>query len=237
MRKISAFFKPNELELAQRYCSELLTEVGDGATTFPYYGPPEDGSPLIRIERFVEQFEQVTCIPLLARASEVAKEMLGARVCLFKDKINFRHPGSDGFGPHQDAAAGWGKYSPYFISVAVFIRDSKPESGGFEFALDAQPNTFYQSVNGKLDQAQFDAFTRNSLICPAGDAIAFDSYAPHQSHGNLTTAVIPHIILTFNDAQYGSHRDDYYADKRKSMGTDNGRVRFRVFEFGAEYAK
>lgn len=219
------------------YCENLLHVLPD-QQVIPYFGPPDEGSALVRVERFIEHFEQTTEIPLFSRAEAIAEKILDAKkVYLFKDKINFRHPGSNGFGPHQDAAAGWDKYAPYFVSIAVFVKESRPETGGFEFALNASPNMYYPSENGKLFQTQFEKFQRASLNYPAGDAIAFDSYAPHQTHRNSSTSIIPHIILTFNDARHGSHRPQYYAEKIKSMRQEGEQIRFRVFEFGDEYAK
>lgn len=238
MRHIPAFLTAGELPLAQAFCSRLLTTESPPPSIIPYFSAASSGTQLVRVERFVEDFEVSTRIPLLKRAATIAAQLLGcASVALFKDKINFRHPGSEGFGPHQDAAAGWDKYSPYFVSVAIFIRNSNPQAGGFEFAVNAKPNFYYPAQNGKLLQSDFDGFQRTPIVCPAGDAIAFDSYAPHQSYRNGTEEVVPHIILTFNDASHGSHRDKYYSEKVNSMSVGGGPIRFRVFEFGDEYAK
>jgi len=37
---------------------------------------------------------------------------------LFKEKVNFKMPGGDGFKPHQDSQAGWDRYADYFVNVA-----------------------------------------------------------------------------------------------------------------------
>jgi hypothetical protein len=40
--------------------------------------------------------------------------LLDAAAVLFKDKINFKLPGGDGFKPHQDQQAGWSAYADLF---------------------------------------------------------------------------------------------------------------------------
>ena len=48
-------------------------------------------------------------------------QLLGEEAVLFKDKINFKMPGGDGFKPHQDSQAGWESYATYFINVMVCL--------------------------------------------------------------------------------------------------------------------
>ena len=47
--------------------------------------------------------------------------LFGEPAVLFKDKINFKLPGGDGFKPHQDQQAGWTVYADLFITAMVSI--------------------------------------------------------------------------------------------------------------------
>merc|ERR1719453_529856 len=58
----------------------------------------------------------------------------GEEMVLFKDKINFKLPGGDGFKAHQDQQAGWGKYIKWFVTVGVCVDDATPENGCLEIA-------------------------------------------------------------------------------------------------------
>ena len=44
-------------------------------------------------------------------------DLLGEEAVLYKDKINFKLPGGDGFKLHQDQQAGWGTYADFFITA------------------------------------------------------------------------------------------------------------------------
>ena len=61
-------------------------------------------------------------------------QLLGDDAVLFKDKINFKMPGGDGFKPHQDSQAGWEAYAPYFVSVMVCIDAATMENGCLQLA-------------------------------------------------------------------------------------------------------
>ena len=62
------------------------------------------------------------------------RQMFGEEAVLFKDKINFKMSGGDGFKPHQDAQAGWEKYASYFINVMVCIDAATIENGCLQLA-------------------------------------------------------------------------------------------------------
>jgi hypothetical protein len=56
-------------------------------------------------------------------------QLLGEEAVLFKEKINFKMPGGDGFKPHQDSQAGWRNYADFFITVMVCIDEATIENG------------------------------------------------------------------------------------------------------------
>ena len=67
---------------------------------------------------------------LLGRVSD----LLGEPAVLFKDKINFKLAGGDGFKPHQDQQAGWSVYASLFVTALVAIDDATEANGCLELA-------------------------------------------------------------------------------------------------------
>jgi len=61
-------------------------------------------------------------------------QLFGEPAVLFKEKINFKLSGGDGFKPHQDQQAGWGTYADLFITAMVSIDDTTIENGCLELA-------------------------------------------------------------------------------------------------------
>jgi ectoine hydroxylase-related dioxygenase (phytanoyl-CoA dioxygenase family) len=72
-----------------------------------------------------------------------------------------------------------------------------------------------------------------SMPTNPGDAIFFNSYAPHRSGPNMTNKRRRVLYVTYNAASEGDHRREYYADKRLSYPPDierepNKKYVFRV---------
>lgn len=68
--------------------------------------------------------------------------LFGEPAVLFKDKINLKLPGGDGFKPHQDQQAGWSAYADLFITAMVSVDpttaetawNSAPDNTGRDFS-------------------------------------------------------------------------------------------------------
>ena len=150
---------------------------------------------------------------------------------LFKDKINFKLPGGDGFKEHQDVQAGWDDYASLHITAMVAIDETNAENGSVEMI----PGMHKQGLLGKMWAPLTDADTANAsyqpVHCQPGDAVFFDSYAPHRSLPNRTDKARRVLYITFNAASEGDHRAKYYADKRKNYPPDIERDPNRNYAF------
>ena len=146
--------------------------------------------------------------------------LVGEPAVLFKEKINFKLPGGDGFKPHQDQQAGWSTYAPWFVTALVSIDEATIENGCLELAAGRHKEGLIGAEWTPLSQAQLgeSAFVN----CPTrpGDGVFFDSYAPHGSKPNLSAARRRVLYVTYNVASHGDHRVRYYADKRMSYPPD-----------------
>jgi ectoine hydroxylase-related dioxygenase (phytanoyl-CoA dioxygenase family) len=66
-------------------------------------------------------------------------QLFGDPAILFKDKINFKLPGVDGFSTHQDVQAGWGKCASLHITAMVTIDAATVENGCLDRLLASYP--------------------------------------------------------------------------------------------------
>ena len=221
----------SELLLARKYCKDLILAENLTAPLISYIDANHKDACLIRVENFINNFKQVTKIDLQERCLDLVKDKFGEDAVLFKDKINFRYPGADGYAPHQDGAAGWDKFASKFITVAVAIEDSTVETGGFSFPSGPSPGCFYPNTNGMLSDVFFESLKPKSIEISAGDGIIFDSFLPHRTYKNISNKIIPHLILTFNRLAEGDHLKDYYSQKVTSMVPSSQGYEFRLFEF------
>ncbi len=158
-------------------------------------------------------------------------ELFGEAAILFKDKINFKLPGGDGFAAHQDVQAGWDSYAGLHITALISVDAATPENG----CLEVAPRQHRRGVIGEswrpMAGDELDGVAFHSLPTEPGDTVFFDSFTPHRSNPNLTDAARRVLYVTYNRLSDGDHRARYYADKRKSFPPDIERDPDRDYEF------
>ena len=146
-----------------------------------------------------------------------------SQIQLFKDKINFKMPGGDGFKPHQDSQAGWEVYATYFINVMVCLDEATIENGCLELASRPAEITETELMGKEwtpLSEEETAMIDFKPYPTKPGDVIYFDSYAPHKSAQNYTDKPRRLYFSTYNRLSEGNHLETYYVDKRKNFPPD-----------------
>jgi hypothetical protein len=159
------------------------------------------------------------------------EQLLGGPAVMFKDKINFKMPGGQGFKPHQDQQAGWGIYAPYFITAMVSIDPTNEQNGCLEMARGRHREGLIGDEWRPLDEALWSTLRLVKLPTAPGDVVFFDSFAPHASAPNMTDHKRRVLYVTYNRAEEGDHRARYFADKRKSFPPDIEREPGKTYVF------
>lgn len=167
---------------------------------------------------------------LAATLGAAAARFLGEEAVLFKEKINFKMPGGDGFKPHQDSQAGWGDYADYFLNVMVCIDPATRENGCLELVAGYQHKGLYREWE-PLTEADMAGMDFVPVPTAPGDLVFFDSFTPHRSQPNLTNHMRRIYFATFNRASAGNHFARYHADKYRSYPPDIDRIAGREYRF------
>ncbi|MEE8515119.1 MAG: phytanoyl-CoA dioxygenase family protein [Alphaproteobacteria bacterium] len=179
---------------------------------------------LNRIENFIPYHQDLADLLLGDAMIGRVSELFGEPAVLFKEKVNFKMSGGEGFEPHQDVQAGWEDYASLFITAMVSVDQATEENGCLEIAKwdhrRELVGELWKPMHG--DQLAGVEF----LPCPTapGDCVFFDSYLPHRSEPNLSASPRRVIYVTYNRLSEGDHRAQYYADKRKSYPPDCERL-------------
>ena len=158
-------------------------------------------------------------------------QLFGELAVLFKDKINFKLPGGDGFKAHQDVQAGWDTYAELHITAMVAIDSTYTENGGLEVIAGAHDRGLLGKKWEPLPDEDTEGFEYQAVPAKAGDAVFFDSFAPHRSAPNRTDSPRRVLYITYNRASEGDSREQYYADKRQSYPPDCEREEGREYRF------
>ena len=150
----------------------------------------------------------------------IANDLFGQPAVLFKDKINFKLAGGDGFKPHQDQQAGWSVYAPLFLTALVAIDDATEANGCLEMAAGQHTRGLIGREWAPLTDEDLRSVEFVPYPTAPGDAVFFDSYVPHRSGPNLSHEPRRVLYVTYNRLADGDHRAQYYADKRKNYPPD-----------------
>lgn len=188
---------------------------------------------LCRIENFVPYHAGFSKLITTRRMQQAVSELFGEPAVLFKDKINFKLPGGDGFKEHQDVQAGWDEYASIHLTAMVAIDATNEQNGSLEMLPGQHQKGLLGDKWAPLTDRDTGGQEYVAVHCQPGDAVFFDSFAPHRSAPNLTQQARRVLYITYNKLSEGDAREAYYAAKRKSYPPDIERdpdkdYRFRV---------
>lgn len=181
-----------------------------------------------RIENFCPFHPGFDALVRHGKLLDWTSALLGRPAVLFKEKINFKMPGGEGFKAHQDQQAGWTRYAPLFMTAMVTIDPATLENG----CLEMVPGRHKDGLLGEeWNPLSEDGLQLVPVPTAPGDVIFFDSFAPHASKPNLTDAPRRILYLTYNALEFGDHRLQYFADKRAAFPPDVERTGNETYTF------
>jgi hypothetical protein len=186
---VPGLFRPDEMARVSRWTDdvEAWPEVPGKYMMYFEKSLLDPGKRLInRIENFCPYHEGFYALFNDARVMGRLHDLFREPAVLFKEKINFKYPGGDGFKHHQDQAAGWWTYADFFISTLISIDEATPENGCLEIAAG---ETKHRHLDREWRPFTADEIKRMNFVqvpTKPGDVIFFDSYVPHGSYPNLS---------------------------------------------------
>ena len=186
---------------------------------------------LIRAENFYNIDFNLTNIIKNENILKILEKLFNDKAILFKEKINYKPPGARNDKLHQDAQAGWNKFTEKFISVLIPLEKSQVSNGCLQFDISGNNHkklvgkTFKALKLNELKKPKFKYFKFN-----IGDVIFFNNYIPHKSNFNKSKNSRIQIYLTYNKKKDGDFRKKYLSEKIISYPPNNMRKK------GAKYS-
>jgi ectoine hydroxylase-related dioxygenase (phytanoyl-CoA dioxygenase family) len=186
---------------------------------------------LCRIENFVPFHQGFRELITGNRMQKAVSEILGEPAVLFKDKINFKLAGGDGFKEHQDVQAGWNEYADLHITAMVAIDETNEQNGSLEVIGGLHDKGVLGEMWAPLTHEDTEQRPYVAVHCEPGDTVFFNSFAPHRSAPNYTDQSRRVLYITYNGASAGDCRERYYAEKHKNYPPDIERDPDRDYNF------
>lgn len=232
---VRGMYSAQEMEEISRWTDEVaaMPEVPGKQMMYFEQSRNDDSRIICRIENFIPYHAGFSSLFTSTRMQRAVSELFGEDAVLFKEKINFKLPGGDGFKEHQDVQAGWDDYASLHITAMVAIDETNEANGSLEMIAGMHKQGLLGEHWAPLSDSDTTNTQYEAVHCAPGDAVFFDSYAPHRSAPNRTDQPRRVLYITYNRLSEGDSREQYYADKRASYPPDIERdpdkdYRFRV---------
>jgi hypothetical protein len=222
--KISELFTESQKQELISWATELQARPETVGRWMQYFEVPlhdPAGRQLCRVENFLQFHDGFEALLRGEKLIGILSELMQEPAVLFKEKINFKLPGGNGFLPHQDAPAFTSFNQSYHITMMLSIDASNLENG----CLEMVPGHHLQGILPAADDATLDPDFANTLrweplLTKIGDIVCFDSYIPHRSGPNNSARPRRVLYVTYNKASQGGFREQYYQNKREVFPPD-----------------
>lgn len=175
-----------------------------------------------RIENFINYHNEWKQL-LENKITPLVNKITNQEMVLFKDKLNWKLAGGNGFKPHQDHPA-WNDFTPdYFVSVAIFVDNNTIENGCLQMVKGEHKKGLlknsYSEGNG-IDEEIVKKFKWEPLLAKKNDIVIFDSFTPHKSEKNITDSSRRIYYFTYHNKKFGNLYDEYFTRKREMLPPD-----------------
>ncbi len=180
---------------------------------------------LCRVENFIPYHEGLRAFLTDDTMMKIVSELMGEEAVLFKEKINFKLPGGNGFTAHQDAPAFTTFGQKYHITLMVAVDACNPANGCLEVVNGFEcGDLLEQAEDGTIAPHVEQSLKWAPVLMNPGDLLFFDSYLPHRSAANRSDSPRRALYVTYNKRSEGSVRDDYFSQKRKVFPPEVERI-------------
>jgi 2-aminoethylphosphonate dioxygenase len=185
--------------------------------------PSDDGAPVPdRIDPVSDVSPLIASLAGDPRLTGLAAAALGEPAIPFKDKLNYKRPGTHGYTAHQDytfwqeVPAGPGD----IVTILVAVDPAGPANGGLRLypgchgahhVTDVDMRDWLKPGGGLTPAEAVAGVEPETPELAAGDMIVFGTLVPHESGPNRSDRSRCTLFLTYSAARLGDLTRDHYA--------------------------
>lgn len=153
----------------------------------------------------------------------ILAQVAGGEMLLFKDKINYKLPGGNGFQAHLDAPA-YDHIGVIEHTTANLAVDAATRANGcVEVVAGSHRMDVELAEGGRISRSWEDAQEWTPVELKEGDLLVFGSHLAHRSASNQTSRSRASVYATYHRVSDGRDlREKYYVDRREIFPPDHG---------------
>jgi ectoine hydroxylase-related dioxygenase (phytanoyl-CoA dioxygenase family) len=142
---------------------------------------------------------------------------------LFKDKINYKQPGGNGFHAHLDAPAYDHISRIEHVTVNLAIDPATPENGCLEVVPGSHKMEVKFAHGGRIKPEWEHTHEWIPIPLEPGDMLIFGSHLAHRSAANKTDKSRSSLYATFHSRSDGEDlRERYYMHRMEMFPPEHG---------------
>lgn len=234
---IKNFFSEEEGSMIQKIIDDLFKYPEIPGKYMKYYETANNGRQLSRIEYFIKYNTNMKKI-FDDKVQPLINNLCQEKMCLFKDKVNWKLGGGNGFKAHQDFPA-WSDFPPkYFLTVAMFGDKCTQENGCLEMVSGYHNKGILSNTyenGGGINDNIVKSLVWKPVLSNIRDIVIFDSFTPHKSEANTTQESRRICYFTFNKECEGNYYEDYFKKKREMLPPDIEKDHTKVYNENSKY--
>lgn len=210
----------------QRWADEVKKLPREHNKWMPYDEVlPTGKRQLMRTENFVDYHAGLASLLNGNALGSILKQLTRDDMLLFKDKINYKLPGANGFKPHLDAPA-YDHIAVIEHTTANFAVDPATIANGCIHVVPKSHRMDVALSNGGAIDAQWEASHEWVPVeLDSGDLLIFGSHLAHRSAPNKTSEPRGSVYATYHTVADGIDlRERYYRDRRENFPPDHERI-------------
>lgn len=180
--------------------------------------------------KFLKQFD--------LNVKKLLKKIFQKKYSIFKDKLNIKPPGGEGFFAHYDGIFkfknknnkilnGWYEYSDNFINILLAINSCNKKNGTIELAKATDGN-FYNLLKNtnkdgspNLKKSYESKLNFKHIDLEVGDIIIFSNKCPHRSKKNKSNKNRKTLYYTYTVSKSINLYKKYFLDKVSSKNKNS----------------
>lgn len=202
---VPEFLSPAELDRLRGWVAEIeawpVSEVG----WFQHDEQGARGVVRTRTENFSPYHDGLRVLLTSGALPAMTGQLLGEAAVLYKEKVNYKHPGGAGFAPHQDAPAY--PHLPVSVSCLLAVDEATTDNGCLELVAGRHHGLLPTDGDGCVRPDVADHLTWLAQPISAGSLLWFHSHTPHRSAANTSDQSRRALYLTYNAAALGDLRE------------------------------